>query len=80
MKNLRKPIIVALLSLAMLANETTGTGATSAAGKLWLKNWRAANPVWRGIHLGASSDEQVAQLKTQLPRLAALQGVWLAGS
>ncbi len=72
MKNLPKPIIVGLLSLAMLANETTGAGAPSAAGKIWLKNWRAANPVWRGIHLGASSDEQVAQLKAQLPRLAAL--------
>lgn len=72
MKPLPKPIILGLLSLAILASEAVSTGAPSAAGKRWLQNWRTANPVWRGIHLGANSDEQVAQLQEQLPGLAAL--------
>lgn len=38
----------------------------------WLDAWRKANLVWRGVHVGADSDTQVAQLKAQLPQLAAL--------
>ncbi len=37
----------------------------------WLKAWRERNPIWRGIHLGLSSDRQAEQLDEELPKLAA---------
>lgn len=44
--------------------------AAPATGAAWIKSWRAANPVWRGVHLGAHNDEQVKQLADLLPKLA----------
>ncbi|MGA2863002.1 MAG: family 20 glycosylhydrolase [Verrucomicrobiota bacterium] len=38
----------------------------------WLKSWRAANPVWRGVHLSAHNDEQAGALMAELPKLAGL--------
>jgi hypothetical protein len=37
-----------------------------------LKSWRTDNPVWRGVHVGVSSDEQGLALFQTLPKLAAL--------
>ena len=49
----------------------TGDPHAEAAGKTsWLKTWQAANPTWRGVHLGVQSDEQVKSLIETLPKLS----------
>src|SRR5437588_6960586 len=48
----------------------TGSRAESPAST-WLSSWRTANPVWRGIHLGAHSDRDLDALIKELPKLAA---------
>ncbi len=50
-------------------DEATQRHDASAA---WVKSWRAASPVWRGVHLMVSSDRNVDQLVEQMPRLAAV--------
>jgi hypothetical protein len=45
---------------------------TPGARADWLKSWQASNPVWRGVHLSARNDEQLATLGQEFPRLAAL--------
>jgi hypothetical protein len=48
------------------------TNESWAAGNGWVKAWRPANPVWRGIHLSVGSDAQADQLVTAMPKLAGL--------
>jgi len=38
----------------------------------WINSWRAANPVWRGVHFIVQNDQQAVALSGQLPKLAAL--------
>jgi hypothetical protein len=38
----------------------------------WIDAWRVNNSVWRGVHLGAQSDDQIYALIEQLPKLAAV--------
>ncbi len=38
----------------------------------WLQSWRAANPVWRGVHLWLDRDSEAVNLITALPKLAAI--------
>src|SRR5436853_6975498 len=38
----------------------------------WAKTWQTNNPVWRGVHLGLHSDEQIGALTAQLPKLSKL--------
>ena len=60
------------LTLMLFGCSTSETTASPGPGSGWVKTWRAANPVWRGVHLSAHSDQQAAQLIEQLPRLAAV--------
>jgi hypothetical protein len=39
--------------------------------RTWLKAWKAANPVWRGVHLTVQNEEQAKALTESLPQLAA---------
>ena len=45
--------------------------ASAAPSADWLKQWKKANPVWRGVHLGVGSDADLVTLENQVPRLAA---------
>lgn len=56
------------LVLAGLASSCRTEGVSGSKG--WVKSWRAANPVWRGVHLSAQNDEQAKQLVAALPNLA----------
>jgi hypothetical protein len=50
------------------------TGDSQSQGRpqeRWVKAWAAANPTWRGVHLGVQSDEQAQSLIATLPTLAA---------
>lgn len=38
----------------------------------WAKTWQKNNAVWRGVHLGLHSDQQVDALIEQLPKLSKL--------
>ncbi len=63
--------VSAALGLVWLAGcRTAGTAEPAKAHAAWLKSWRAANPVWRGVHLSARNDEQVGTLAAALPGLA----------
>src|SRR6516165_2805889 len=55
-----------LLSMVLLASVAVDAAET---GGYRLKSWRAANPVWRGVHLMARSDRQIDELTNALPRL-----------
>lgn len=44
--------------------------AAPARGTDWLAHWRRTNPVWRGVHLGAGSDADLAALEARIPDLA----------
>ena len=52
--------------------ENTPDTASAKARIAWLKSWRASNRVWRGVHLSAHNDRQVAALIEELPKLAAI--------
>jgi Glycosyl hydrolase family 20, catalytic domain len=66
-------LFFALATLLLLSGCRTGTNQPGVAVKQnWLKAWRAANPVWRGVHLGLKDDQQVAQLEAVLPQLEAI--------
>ena len=63
----------AALALVLAAGCGTLAAAESAGPPAgWLQSWRAANPVWRGVHLSAGNDEQLRRLEAQLPKLAGL--------
>lgn len=53
-----------------------GVSASAAESKgdraRWLKDWRANNPVWRGVHLPAFSDAAAAEVGEALPMLKAV--------
>jgi hypothetical protein len=61
---------VFLFSLLGLLGCQSDKPADSNSHAAWLKSWRAANPVWRGVHLSAHNDANLDQLIEQLPRLA----------
>jgi Glycosyl hydrolase family 20, catalytic domain len=42
------------------------------AGNGWATDWRAANPVWRGVHMSVQSEDQANALLESLPKLAAV--------
>src|SRR5256885_14337564 len=46
--------------------------ASHSTDEAWLRSWRAANPIWRGIHLSVHNEQQADALFEQLPKLAAL--------
>lgn len=63
----------AVLGLVLTAGSRAGDMPESARSHAaWLDSWRAANPVWRGVHLSAGNDGQVETLAAELPRLAGL--------
>jgi len=62
--------VASLCLLGALAGCATHKASTSPTA--WVKSWRVANPVWRGIHLMVRSDEDVSQLKSALPNLKAI--------
>jgi hypothetical protein len=62
--------LAAFCSLFPLGCRTSEESAARSLRASWLKNWRSANPVWRGVHLMAHTDDQVTTLMEQLPRLS----------
>jgi hypothetical protein len=46
--------------------------ATTQPKFKWLKTWQSTNPVWRGVHLMAHTDDQLGKLIEQLPNYAAV--------
>jgi len=69
----RSAVLVGLALLVLAPG--CGSGDARAAAPRppsELKSWRAANPVWRGVHLGLHSDQQAVQLLEALPDLAAI--------
>jgi hypothetical protein len=62
----------AALWLVLAGCHTAGEPPEESSPGRWVKSWRAANPVWRGVHLGLHSDAQAAVLIEKLPKLAAL--------
>jgi len=67
-------IVVGTLCLALAGFlsgcKTAGLLAASNSQAAWMKCWQAANPIWRGVHLGVHNDQQAGQLVAALPRLA----------
>ena len=48
------------------------THRDSASGRqTWVKQWRAANPTWRGVHLDVQNGDQATALVEALPGLSA---------
>lgn len=64
-------LTLASVLLSTFGCRTTAASAESEKRHKWVQAWRVANPVWRGIHLGVQNPAQAAELKEQLPRLAA---------
>src|SRR5215510_11253613 len=70
-------MVTRLRITALLLSVAGGLWQVSAAtpkesSAEWAKSWRSNNPVWRGIHLGLHSDEQIGSLTEQLPKLSKL--------
>lgn len=63
------PLCLALLAL-VTGCHTANSDRQPDRRTAWIQSWRASNPVWRGVHLGAHNDEQVDQLIQALPKLA----------
>lgn len=61
---------VLLTALSCLIGGGCRTGETRSTNA-WLNQWRAANPVWRGVHLSLQDDEQARQLVAAIPDLSA---------
>jgi hypothetical protein len=61
-------ILLALLSGCTTAPEAAPAGARASAAR----EWRAKNPVWRGVHVLIEGDSQITDLQAELPKLAAL--------
>jgi hypothetical protein len=64
-------LALACLALLLLAPSCRTSGVRSTGNRAWAESWRKANPIWRGVHLSAHSDQQVGQLIEVLPKLAA---------
>ncbi|HEX3798731.1 MAG TPA: family 20 glycosylhydrolase [Verrucomicrobiae bacterium] len=62
--------LLALLFAAGCQTKETASPRQEARAA-WVNNWRATNPVWRGVHLMVSSDRSVNDLIEQMPRLQA---------
>jgi len=61
------------LLLVTLNLAATAIAASTSEGNAYhLRSWRAANPVWRGVHLMARNDRQIEELTNALPKLAQL--------
>jgi hypothetical protein len=63
---------------ADIVEANSGSAASGAVpaqetgnSKRWLSEWNKKNPVWRGVHLSAHSDDQANALMEALPKLAA---------
>lgn len=56
---------------SMLCVLTLGAASASDSRAAWLRSWRAANTIWRGVHFGARSDADLEHLIAATPKLAA---------
>ena len=63
------PVAFALMILAAGCQSDGRPGGDQP--NTWVKSWRKANPVWRGVHLDVQSGEQAQALEAALPKLAA---------
>ncbi len=57
------------LALATALMASALPAAQTIPPKDWLKAWRRGNPVWKGVHLGAGNDANLAELEAQVPAL-----------
>ncbi len=64
---MNQTLLINGLALLALPLATRTEPATDGA---WVKAWRAGNPVWRGVHLGAHNEQHAKQLAETLPKLA----------
>lgn len=64
-------VVIALLSFVAGCQTTRHAEATSPRAAA-AAEWKAHNPVWRGVHLLIDTDGQLRALQAQLPRLAAV--------
>ncbi|HWH71387.1 MAG TPA: family 20 glycosylhydrolase [Candidatus Sulfotelmatobacter sp.] len=62
--------LITALAILLLTFQTALAGPPAKGD--WFKTWQATNPLWRGVHLSAQSDQQVAELIETLPRLVAI--------
>ena len=63
-------MILSALWLLVLGCHTENDQSKSTAEAAWVKNWRRANPTWRGAHLMVQNDAQARTLLAELPKLA----------
>lgn len=64
MRSFLLPILAGLIACSAVAN--------AKAPSRWLKDWRKANPIWRGVHLSVGNDGALTELEGQVPALAKL--------
>jgi hypothetical protein len=62
---------VSLLILVLASCRSAGPSPATAETD-WLRNWRATNTAWRGVHLSARKDADLDALQAELPQLAAV--------
>src|SRR6266481_463310 len=66
-------IQIAALIVALISSGQTATvSSLNEVSGSWAKTWQTNNAVWRGVHLGLHSDQQVDALIEQLPKLSKL--------
>jgi hypothetical protein len=62
----------AAAALLVLGFNTLAAPAKEEPEINWSRNWKAANPVWRGVHLSVQSEDQAHAMVESLPKLAAV--------
>ncbi len=68
----RMILAVALASVLTGSAMPARAAVSRRAREAWLKTWQEDNPVWRGVHLAAQDDRDVAALGGSLPTLKAV--------
>ncbi len=71
MKTFASWVVVGSLIFAV-AGPVARAAESRSARTAWAREWRADNPVWRGVHLSVRSDAQADQLAAQLTALKAV--------
>lgn len=62
------------LTQVLLNGVVFGLAMSAMGSPQWADSWKKKNPVWRGVHLSAWSDQELRSLQSQIPALVK-QGV-----
>ena len=65
-----KSACCALAALLMVGPSAVGASVKEEPQSSYSKQWKAANPVWRGVHLSVQNEDQARALVESLPKLA----------